>query len=46
MTSARNEDGFKIIYRHLISEGVAKSNGIRITMNEDAKKFAEVISET
>ena len=46
MAGARNEDGFKMIYRHLISLGVARSNGIRITMNEDAKKFIEVISGT
>lgn len=39
MTGARGEDGFKVVYRHLISKGVASSDGFRLKMTDEAKKF-------
>lgn len=45
MTGARNKDGFKLIYRRLISDGVARSDGTKIRMTEDAKKLIGVCDE-
>ena len=39
MTGARGEDGFKVVYRHLISKGVASSDGVRLKMTDEARKF-------
>lgn len=39
MTGARGEDGFKVVYRYLISKGVASSDGFKLKMTDEARKF-------
>lgn len=39
MAGARGEDGFKVVYRYLITKGVASSDGVKLKMTDEARKF-------
>ncbi len=39
MAKARNEDGFRIVYRSFLADGMGLADGNKITLNEEARKF-------
>ena len=39
MAKARNEDGFRIVYRSFVKDGMGTADGNKIILNENARTF-------